>query len=183
MAQPAKKRTAMPAKTKKKYSKAASIEWFTSFVRNSFSLRKEIMKGDNGRLYRNSAAIGRLYSFYYNAKYRDTLPVWDRFPLVFPIEFYPGGKMLGLNLHYLSVGQRDKLIGMLMRYANNPYMDETTRLQLSWKAVTATATMKGLSKRCVKMYLRSHIVSRFVEIPINDWEKIITLPTEVWEYN
>lgn len=139
------------------------------------------MKGDNGNLYRNSVAIGRMYAFYYDAKHKDKLPIWDRFPLVFPIEFYPGGKMLGLNLHYLSVGQRDDLISLLMRYANNPYMDETTRLQLSWKAVTATSRMKGLSERCVKMYLRSHIRSRFVEIPISDWEKVITLPCESWE--
>lgn len=172
---------AMPAQTRKRYTKVESIEWFRTVAKTAFGIRKEIMRGDNGRLYRNSVAIGRMYAFFYDAKHKDTLPIWDRFPLIFPIEFYPG-KMLGLNLHYLSVGQRDQLIGLLMRYANNQMMDETTRLQLSWQAVTATSRMRGLSERCVKMYLRSHVRSRFVEIPIEDWEKVITLPCEEFVY-
>ena len=43
---------------------------------------------------------GEMYMFYYDAKHKDTLPYWDRFPLVFPFSKVKDG-FLGLNLHYL----------------------------------------------------------------------------------
>lgn len=170
-----------PAKTRKKYTKGQSVDWFKGLARSAAGIRKQILAGDKGTRYRNSVALGRMYFFLYDAKHKDTLPVWDRFPLIFPIEFYEDG-FLGLNLHYLSVGQRDQLIDLLMRYANNQTMDETTRLMLSWQAVTATARMKNLSKRCVKRYLRGHVRSRFIEVTADEWDRVISLPVETWEY-
>jgi hypothetical protein len=172
---------ATPAQTRKRYTKGQSLEWYRGLARSAYGIRREMLKGDDGKRYRNSVAIGRMYAFFYDAKHKDKLPVWDRFPLIFPIEFYQDG-FLGLNLHYLSVGQRDQLIGILMRYANNQSMDETTRLMLSWKAVTATSRMKGLSEKCVKRYLRSQVRSRFIEVHANEWDKVITLPVEEFEY-
>lgn len=172
---------AAPSQTRKRYTKGQSLDWFKGLARSAFGIRKEIMKGDKGARYRNSVTLGKMYFFFYDAKHKDTLPVWDRFPLVFPIEFYKDG-FLGLNLHYLSVGQRDQLLSLLMRYANNPNMDETTRLMLSWKAVTATSRMKGLSEVCVKRYLRGHVRSRFIEVNADEWDKVISLPVEEFVY-
>lgn len=168
-----------PAVTKKKYTRAQSRDWFKGLARNSYSIRKNIMTGKDGERYRTNITPGKMYFFYYDPKHKATLQVYDRFPLVFPFALVPEhGGFLGLNLHFLSVGQRDKLIDLLMRYANNTTMDENTKLALSWKAVTATAQMRGLSERCVKMYLLGHVRSRFVEIHADEWYKVTSLDVQ-----
>ena len=45
-------------------------------------------------------SIGRLNMFFYDPKYKKTLPYYDTFPLVLPIERIPGG-FAGINFHYL----------------------------------------------------------------------------------
>ena len=45
-------------------------------------------------------SVGRLNLFGYNPKYRKTLPYYDVFPLVLPLEPISGGFM-GMNFHYL----------------------------------------------------------------------------------
>ena len=44
---------------------------------------------------------GRLNMFIYSPKHSKTLPYYDTFPLVLPIEKYPDG-FLGINLHIHS---------------------------------------------------------------------------------
>lgn len=165
-----------PAKTLKPNTRAASIDWFRGLFKAPASIRKQLMKGDDGNRYRNSVQIGRMYAFYYDPKTKDKLPVYDRFPLVMVIEFRKNG-FLGLNLHFLSQGQRGQLLDSLMRYANNQTMDENTRLMLSWQAVVATSRMRKLSERCVKHYLYPHCRSRFVQINADEFDKVSTLPT------
>ena len=46
--------------------------------------------------------LGNMYMFYYNAKYRNTLPYFDAFPLVVITSLAEGG-FYGLNLHYLQL--------------------------------------------------------------------------------
>lgn len=171
-----------PAKTRKKYTKGAAVDWFKGLFRAPAAIRKQLMKGDDGDRYRNSVQVGRMYAFYYDPKYKDKLPVYDRFPLVIVIEPRKNG-FLGLNLHYLSQGQRGQLIDLLMRYANNQNMDENTRLMLSWQAVVATSRMRNLSERCVKHYLYPHCRSRFVQVNADEFDKVASLPTADMVYN
>jgi hypothetical protein len=165
-----------PAQSRKKYTKGQSLDWFKQLFRAPAAIRKQLMKGDDGKRYRNSVQIGRTYAFYYQPKHRDTLPVYDRFPLVIVIEFYKDG-FLGLNTHFLSQGQRSELFNLLLRYANNQTMDEHTRLLLSWQAVVATSRMRNLSEKCVKRYLYSHCRSRFVQINADEFDRVASLPT------
>jgi hypothetical protein len=165
-----------PTKSRKNYQKGASIDWFRGLFRAPAAIRKQLMKGDDGKRYRNSVQIGSTYAFYYDPKHKDKLPVYDRFPLVIVIEFYKDG-FLALNTHYLSQGQRSDLFALLMRYANNQTMDENTRLLLSWQAVVATSRMRRLSEKCVKRYLYSHCRSRFVKINADEFDKVAALPT------
>ena len=55
----------------------------------------------------NAPFFGRLNMFFYDPKFKKTLPYYDRFPLVFPFKrgftrqrAIEGGSFLGLNLHY-----------------------------------------------------------------------------------
>ena len=66
----------------------------------------------------NYMQMGKMYMFFYDPKHKATLPYYDRFPLVIPIERYPDG-FLGLNMHYLAPKLRLSLLEGLMKITNN----------------------------------------------------------------
>lgn len=68
----------------------------------------KLMKGDADRLTARPL-VGQMYMYYYDAKTKDTLPYFDRMPLVFPFKKVAGG-FYGLNMHYLPLTLRAKLI-------------------------------------------------------------------------
>ena len=59
---------------------------------------------------------GRLNFFFYDPKYKQVLPLYDRFPLVLPLETIHGGFMT-LNFHYIRPVQRVSLLNNLQRFA------------------------------------------------------------------
>jgi len=111
---------------------------------------RTLMKGDNARL-TTSPIVGSMYMFNYDPKWKDELPYYDRFPLVFPFRKVPGG-FYGLNLHYLPPQLRAKLMDGLYDYANNTRYDESTKIKLNYQLLTSIAKMRFFSP-CVKHYL------------------------------
>ena len=77
---------------------------------------------------------GRLNLFFYDPKFKETLPYYDTFPLVLPLQSIRGGFM-GINFHYLSPGVRFNLLNQLQRFASNNKFDSTTRLDVSYAKV------------------------------------------------
>lgn len=130
---------------------------------------------------RDIGMIGKLYFFKYDPKGKAYLPKYDKFPMCFPIKRYGDG-FLGLNLHYLSGGQRSSFINLLMEFKNNKYMDETTRLLLSYDKLVASSDTVSLTKQSVKRYLFTHCRSRFIEIYPSEYDKAIALPVEDWVF-
>lgn len=126
------------------------------------------------------AFIGRMYFYHYDPKLKDILPVWDKFPLVIPIEMYDDG-FLGLNLHYLNPYNRLALLDRLYDFANNDKYDDTTRLNLSYSLLSSSRRYK-LIEPCIKRYLLSHIRSSLIYIEPDNWETAIFLPTEKMVY-
>ena len=126
------------------------------------------------------AFIGRMYFFNYDPKLKDILPVWDKFPLVIPIEMYQDG-FLGLNLHYLDPYNRLALLNRLYDFANNDKYDDTTRLNLSYNLLSSSRRYK-MMEPCIKRYLSSHIRSSLIYIEPDNWETAIFLPTEKMVY-
>ena len=131
---------------------------------------------------RDDAMVGRLYFFKYDPKGKQTLPKYDKFPMVFPIEQYQDG-FLGLNLHYLTIKERQALLGILVKFKNNQKMDETTRLKLSYDLLEGSKKLNSLARPCVKRYLFNHCRSQFIEIYIDEFDKAIQLPVEDWVFN
>lgn len=133
---------------------------------------------------------GSLYMFFYDPKYKETLPHYDVFPLVFPFEKTDRG-FIGLNMHYLSYKFRIILLDNLMKFKNTDTIDETTRLRYSWNM------LRGISKHrlvepCVKHYLYDHIETQIKLISPTDWTTAMMLPVEsfhkaraneVWKQN
>jgi hypothetical protein len=154
-----------------------SIDWFKYKASSAAGYRKNII-GRQDRV-RDDTVIGKLYFFYYDPKHKDKLPIYDRFPLVFPIEGYSDG-FLGLNLHYLYWGERKALLDQLMKYRSDSRMDERTRLKLSYQLLANTKKLRGRASTCIKRYLTSHVVGRFIEITPNEWEYALNLPVEIF---
>lgn len=151
-----------------------SRDWIRSKV-NSLNPSKASLMNDMARL-RENTVLGKMYFYFYDAKTKDKLPYFDRFPLVIPIEEYKDG-FLGLNLHYLHPKQRIILLDKLSEYANNKKFDRTTKLRMTYK------TLKSASKifeaqPCIKRYLYTHIRSRFLEISAEEWDIAALLPME-----
>lgn len=158
-----------------KYKNAELINWMVEKAKTATSRRNAIL--NNFERSRPTIRIGSLYFFRYDPKWKHKLLIYDRFPLVFPIEPYSDG-FLGLNLHFLTNSEREYLLSKLLKYKNNDKMDETTKLQISYQLLSSTKSLNSLSRPCIKRYLADHVLSKFVEVTANEWDKAIQLPTE-----
>ena len=119
---------------------------------------------------------GSMYFFAYDPKHKETLPYYDMFPLVIPIERYSNG-FLGINFHYLYPKQRAILLDQLMTFANNTNMDETTRIKLTYNSLGSFSKYKR-ARPCIHRYLDEHIRSQLVQVDANDWGTALFLPVE-----
>ena len=155
-----------------------STSWFQQqalLIKKQNITPKNVLKGQNMV---GSIKPGNLYMFLYDAKFKETLPYWDMFPLVFPYEKTKDGFM-GLNMHYLPYQLRVQLLDRLMQFANNRRMDESTRLKYSWSLIGGVTKFKA-AEPCIKHYLNEHVRSSFKLIPAQDWASAMMLPVETF---
>ena len=136
---------------------------------------QKVMQSDSDQL-TASVLPGSLYMFFYDAKHKDTLPYWDRFPLVFPFKKTLGGFM-GLNMHYLPYQLRVVLLDRLMQFQSNNKMDATTKIRYSWDLINGVSKYKA-AEPCIKQYLDEHVRSTFRKVDANDWATAMLLPVE-----
>lgn len=160
-----------------KYTKNQINDWFTGKATSAAGYRNKIMSNADRK--RDSTVIGKMYFFWYDPKHKDKLPIYDRFPLVFPIERYSDG-FLGLNMHYLSFSERSALLNTLMKYRSNSKMNETTRLRVTYDILSSTKKLASASRPCIKRYLFTQVRSQFVEITADEWDRALQLPVAVW---
>ena len=148
--------------------------WLRAKVKELTPTSRALM-ADKERLKGNST-IGKMYFYFYDPKTKDTLPYYDRFPLVIPIESYRDG-FLGLNLHYIHPKQRLILLDKLSETATNDKFDSKTKLRVNYRYL-ATASKAFEATPCIKRYLFNHIQSRFLEISADEWDIAALLPVE-----
>ncbi len=135
----------------------------------------KVMKSDTQQL-TTTLVPGNLYMFFYDAKTKDKLPYWDKFPLTFPFKKLEDGFM-GLNMHYLPYQLRVQLLDKLMQFATNSKMDATTRLKYSWALIDGVSKYQA-AQPCIKRYLDSHVQSAYRKVDGNDWATAMMLPVE-----
>ena len=157
----------------------AAGNWFRSIVnrtKGKFSSEtpQKILSRQESTV--SSSVLGKMYFYSYNPKWKDKLPWYDTFPLVFPIEKYPDG-FLGLNFHYLSPKDRAILMDQLKSFANNKKYDETTKLKLSYNMLRGFTKYKR-ARPTVHRYLTSKVNSKFVLVNADEWEVALFLPVE-----
>jgi hypothetical protein len=150
--------------------------WLRAKVKELTPTSRALM-ADRDRLKSNST-IGKMYFYFYDPKTKDTLPYYDRFPLVIPIESYKDG-FLGLNLHYIHPKQRLILLDKLSETATNSNFDSKTKLRVSYSYL-AGASKAFEATPCIKRYLFTHIQSRFLEISADEWDIAAMLPVETF---
>ena len=150
-------------------------DWLRRNLKTLRVIQKNILSATDA-LFVGKIIIGKMYFFSYDPKTKETLPFYDQFPLVIPIEKYSDG-FLGLNLHYISPTQRIALLSKLYALLNNKNFNETTKLRISYDILSGASRFKEFAP-CVKRYLYPHLRSKIIEIPPSDWEIAVFLPTE-----
>lgn len=123
--------------------------------------------------------LGRMCMFFYDPKWANELPYYDRFPLIIPIEFYDDG-FLGINLHYLPPLQRAKLLDAILAIMGDRYLDEKKRLYMSYQLLVGY-TRTRLYEPCIKRYLYKHARSKYYIVEPENWQIAVLLPTERFE--
>ena len=160
----------IPARTE------SAREWYRNTAQEYKNVNEtKLMKGGNERL-TNRPMIGSMYMYYYDPKHKATLPYFDRFPLVFPYRKVENGFM-GLNLHYLPLNYRAKLMDALYDVSNNDKFDETTKLKFNYNILNNAAKFKYFAP-CVKHYLTEQVRSRFLYVYPSEWDIALFLPLE-----
>lgn len=124
----------------------------------------------------NKKFIGSMVLFHYMPKHRDTLPYYDLYPLIFPIEVY-SGSFLGINMHYLAPVHRAKLMDALYTTISDKSFDDKAQLQITYKLLNSMSKFEYF-RPCVKKYLMSHVKSQVKRIEPKDWNSTLMLPLQ-----
>lgn len=127
--------------------------------------------------YTTQPELGSICHFVYDAKYKDSLPWWDKFPLCIPADNAAGG-FYGWNLHYVSSKMRKYILDNLRD--NSKKQMKLDRVRANYKFLKTMSIYDDI-KPCIKHYLLNHVESRFLVINQEHWDKIITLPTAQWQ--
>ena len=155
-----------------------SAQWFQDKIkglkgglRNQFSstnaakFYREAETKVNPNLLKRRAELGDLFCYYYNPKYRATLPYYDMFPMIMLISAEKD-TFLGINFHYLRPKWRAVLLDRVTAKLGNGLPRWSKLRQIRQIAPT------------IKRYRFDHIMRRVVPIEENEQEIAIFLPTE-----
>lgn len=151
--------------------------WFVDVV-NKLPINRNRLLSDDRVKVRSNFLPGRMYAFAYDPKTKETLPYYDRFPLVILLgPSKSGDAFLGLNLHYLPPKTRAEFLSTLMDFTTDKRYDERTRFSLTYSMINRAAKFR-LFRPCLKSYLPNHVVSNMVEVAAKDWLTACFLPVE-----
>jgi hypothetical protein len=148
-----------------------SVDWYKKNVAqlaDRITARKLMSSGKLNGI----PSKGRLNMFFYDPKYKKTLPLYDTFPLVLPLETIPGGFM-GINFHYIRPVQRISLLNNLQRFATGG-MAKSTRIDATYDGVKNV----GIAKNTIKKYLFGHVRSSFLRVDFDEAALAVMLPVQ-----
>ena len=157
--------------------------WYRNQASKIAASPMTLMNSDRSRM-RKIPLLGSMYLFKYDPKYKETLPYYDTFPLIFPIASTKsrgiassGPAFYGINLHYLPLRLRARLMDALYSTATNKTIDETTRLKISYNILSSASKYKYFQP-CIKQYLFKHVRSQFFYVAPQEWDIALFMPLE-----
>nr|CAI3971074.1 DNA end protector [Ochrobactrum phage ORM_20] len=124
-------------------------------------------------------APGQVYTYSYQPKHAETLPYYDRFPLMILLDQQKNGNFLGLNLHYLNPVPRSRILGMLIETVGANTMRHDTQLKITYGMTQQLAQYKPLGF-ALKSYIPSHIQGKMVRIQPADWAHAVVFPSQLF---
>ena len=148
-----------------------STQWYRDKIKEFGKPGAQDLIRDGKRA--NKPFYGRLNMFFYDPKHKKTLPYYDVFPLVLPLEKYPDG-FLGINLHYLPIPLRIKLLDGLVDFSNNTKFDESTKLVVDYNKLKKIKLIKPTLHR----YLAGQTKSQFRRIDADEFTIATLLPVQ-----
>lgn len=155
-----------------------SADWFKTKIKELSPIapvdRVNLLAQTKNTMQSNRLLPGTLTFFSYDPKYKETLPYYDKFPLSFIVGIDKFG-FTGVNFHYLTIPMRVKLYDAMYTIAKQS-VNKTTQqvLVLNWKLLSNFSKFPAVAP-AVKKYLFSHVQSRFIKIPLDDWKTAILL--------
>ena len=159
----------IPARTQQ------SRDWFRTAAKKTKVTPESVIRSERTR-FKNRVTMGKMYLFNYDPKHKATLPYYDRYPLIFPVQKADGG-FYGINMHYLPHVLRARLMDALYSLSSNRRYDEKTRLKLSYNILNSVTKYKAF-KPTFKRYLTNHVRSRFIEISSSEWDIALMMPLQ-----
>ena len=152
-------------------NKPQSVAWFRNKIKEFGEPKSSDLLRDGKRT--SVPTFGILNMFVYSPKLKDKLPYYDTIPLVLPIERYNNG-FLGINLHYLSIPMRIRLLDRLTDFANNDRFDKSTELLVDYSRLKNI----DLIKPCLKRYLAGYVKSKFRKVEADEFMVATLLPVQ-----
>ena len=148
-----------------------STQWFRDKIKEFGTPKSADLIRDGRRT--STPTFGLLNMFMYDPKGKKELPYYDTFPLVLPIEEYNNG-FLGINLHYLSMPIRIRLLDRLVDYSNNDKFDKSTNLNVDYSRLKKI----DMIKPCLKRYLASNVRTKFRKVGAEEFMVATLLPVQ-----
>lgn len=170
--------TNIPLQTNAQQQRNA-IQWLITAVQamKSGHAKQRAMAGIDFFNPTKDPILGSLLLYFYDAKYKDVLPVWDALPLVFAISL-EADSFLGLNLHYLPRELRRAMMQKIIDI-NQSNLSKTGKIDLTYKMLKSIAGLAPL-EHCIKRYLVSHVMSNFAVVSQKKWKMVNDLPLAQW---
>ena len=169
----------LPAEIQEKTSE--SLDWFRKNLRKITLREDQVSRSQGETASPSNMRTGEMFMYMYDAKYKDLLPWYDRFPLMILLEKSPKG-FLGLNLHYIAPKYRAVLLEELYKYSTDEDLEEGARFKLTYELLKSVSKLKyGIP--CVKRYLWSHIDSRIQRVLPEHWDVVTMLPLQRFNTN
>ena len=148
-----------------------SIGWYRDKIREFGKTAPLDLIRDGRRTAKVSAF--NLNMFVYDPKYKKTLPYYDTFPLVLPLERYNDG-FLGLNFHYLPIPLRVRLLDKINTIPEDNQYNDGEQLRINY----ARARTIPMAKAVIKRYLYSHLKSQIRVVTPDEWVIAVLLPVQ-----
>lgn len=142
-----------------------SLNWYKKKI-GELSNRISVSRLMRDGKVRKTPRYNRLHFFRYDPKLKATLPYYDMFPLVMPIQTAPGG-FLGINFHYLPIPARMKLLEALDK---RNFTGDYSKLK----------NVRYI-KPTIKHYLKRQFVSGFLDLDEEDYAPAIFMPVAQWK--